>query len=492
MRDVFPGYYKPTPDEMDVLWSNALIVLDTNALFNLFRYTNATRSAFLNVLSAKKDRLWIPHQVGLEFQRGRLGIIEDQAQAFTDLISKAKSALANVTKDVGTLRNHPTLDLDELRTTVSTAITTIEQKIEATRKKYESEVVASERHDETTDMITDLYVGKVGTGYSAERMTEVCTTGALRYEAKQPPGYKDAHKPEPDRYGDLLLWLQLLDKAEAESTAVIFVGDDQKEDWWREFKGRKIGPRVELVDEFRARTGKRIYFLTPHGLMELAKKYDDNAVSKDTVQEVAQVSAAQARLMNEAVHGVRPKGYLPNDSEYSGMSTPALELEIRGMNSFRDRRERSLRQRLAEIKELESRGLEESDEYAVAKRALFGARRSVARVSQDLNAAEFELMSRRVAGHRLAAETDDVIIPEPEVIRWLLERSGIPPMGSDSWEDLSDAEIYELLVLAEQHRLPPALQRKLADIRNAAPSLQARWKWVSPPGHGDDPEILDS
>ncbi len=162
MRDVFPGYYKPTETEMAELWADALVVLDTNALFNLFRYTNATREAFLKVLSEKRERLWLPHQVGLEFQRGRLGIIDAQASAFNDLTSKSQAALENVIKEVGGLRNHPTLDLNDLRMTVEAAIASIKSKVESTREKYKTEVLDAARHDETTDVITALYNGRVG------------------------------------------------------------------------------------------------------------------------------------------------------------------------------------------------------------------------------------------------------------------------------------------------------------------------------------------
>ncbi len=96
-----------------------------------------------------------------------------------------------------------------------------------------------------------------------EKIAEVCSTGAVRYDRKVPPGYKDVNKPEPDRYGDLILWLQILDKAEADKTAVIFVGDDQKEDWWREFKWTEDRTSSGAHRRVPARSGKRVYFLTP-------------------------------------------------------------------------------------------------------------------------------------------------------------------------------------------------------------------------------------
>lgn len=488
MRDVFPGYYKPTKEEMSQLWADALVVLDTNALFNLFRYTNTTREAFLKVLSAKRERLWLPHQVGLEFQRGRLAIIEAQTSAFNDLIEKSRTALANVTKDVGSLRNHPTLNLDDLRSTVTSAIATIESKVEETREKYQREVLDAARHDETTDVITDLYDGRVGGPYDDEKIAEVCKIGADRYERKVPPGYKDGNKPEPDRYGDLILWFQILDKADAEKAAVIFVGDDQKEDWWRDFKGRKIGPRVELIDEFRHRSGKRIFFVTPYELMELAKEYDDDSISSDTVQEVAQVSAAQARV-NEYFHGapVVPDAHVVED--YGALSTSELELAIRRLTVARDMEEVLLRERLATMRELQAHGEGESAAHAETGHLLNRHRRLVAGYSNALKEAQWEHMQRRRA--HAAASWDGTVVSKDQVdtARSLLERSALtPPFGASNWGDASDREIAEILERVKAGVAPHAFSEALQALGDLYGHRRPNFEWMTStrPGERSD------
>ncbi len=487
MRDVFPGFYKPTTDEMSELWANALVVLDTNALFNLFRYTNTTREAFLKVLSAKRERLWLPHQVGLEFQLGRLGIIDAQTNAFNDLIEKSKNALANVTKDVGSLRNHPTLNLDDLRTTVESAIASIESKVEATREKYQKEVLDASRHDHTTDVITDLYDGRVGAPYDDAKIAEVFKMGADRYERKIPPGYKDASKPEKDRYGDLILWLQILDKADADSSAVIFVGDDQKEDWWREFKGRKIGPRTELVDEFRQRSGKRIYFLTPYALLELAKEYDDS-ITSDAVKEVAQVSAAQARV-NEFFHGgpISPDTAVIED--YGAMATSELELVIRRLTVARDHEEVLLRKRLATMRELEAQGDADGVAYSETGHLLNRHRKVAAGYNNALKEAQWEHMQRRRA-HAEASWGGSVASRDQiEMARVLLERSVLtPPVGAASWRDPSDPEIADILERVKAGIAPHAFSEALQALGDLYGHRRSDFDWsgVRPGDRIDD------
>ena len=54
-----------------------------------------------------------------------------------------------------------------------------------------------------------------------------------RYERKTPPGFMDCDsKDDIRRYGDAILWFQVLDKAKSAKRDVILVTDDRKTDWW--------------------------------------------------------------------------------------------------------------------------------------------------------------------------------------------------------------------------------------------------------------------
>ena len=86
--------------------------------------------------------------------------------------------------------------------------------------------------------------------------------GKIRYEQRVPPGYMDADKKDGDEYkkfGDLIIWKDMITKAKSEKKPVIFITDDDKEDWWRKHKGRKLGPRPELLDEFKRETGQEFH-----------------------------------------------------------------------------------------------------------------------------------------------------------------------------------------------------------------------------------------
>ena len=70
------------------------------------------------------------------------------------------------------------------------------------------------------------------------------------------PNNKENIQLECKKYGDFIIWKQLIEHAIDTKKNVIFVTDDEKEDWWEEFNGKTIGPRPELSKEFREKTSK--------------------------------------------------------------------------------------------------------------------------------------------------------------------------------------------------------------------------------------------
>ena len=55
MRDMFPGYYSPTKDEYEQLWTEGLFVLDTNILLNLYRLPKGAREDLFEILEQLSD-----------------------------------------------------------------------------------------------------------------------------------------------------------------------------------------------------------------------------------------------------------------------------------------------------------------------------------------------------------------------------------------------------------------------------------------------------
>ena len=73
MRSFFPQYHQLTSEKLDYLWENSIVIVDSNFLLNLYKYSESTRNDFFSVLSyfKKESRLWLLYQVAYEFNRAR-------------------------------------------------------------------------------------------------------------------------------------------------------------------------------------------------------------------------------------------------------------------------------------------------------------------------------------------------------------------------------------------------------------------------------------
>ena len=88
MRNSFPGQFANDPERLQELWGVALIALDANVLLNLYRYSDSTRAALINVLELLKDRVWITNQVAKEYFSNRLKVIGDHAKLYDGSIAE--------------------------------------------------------------------------------------------------------------------------------------------------------------------------------------------------------------------------------------------------------------------------------------------------------------------------------------------------------------------------------------------------------------------
>src|SRR5665647_778377 len=89
MKKSFYGYYSPTTEQYQLLWKEGLIVFDANVLLNLYRLPTTARDELISVLELLKERLWIPHQVALEFQRRRLTVISNERKNTEDVFFRS-------------------------------------------------------------------------------------------------------------------------------------------------------------------------------------------------------------------------------------------------------------------------------------------------------------------------------------------------------------------------------------------------------------------
>jgi PIN like domain len=93
MRDVFAHFYPPEEKDIAAALQTGLVVPDTNVLLDLYRMQAEARAQLFGALEKLGTRLWIPHQVGLEFHRNRLDVIAEREKSFAKAQSEFEAAI---------------------------------------------------------------------------------------------------------------------------------------------------------------------------------------------------------------------------------------------------------------------------------------------------------------------------------------------------------------------------------------------------------------
>lgn len=310
MKGLFPQYDDLAEKNFGIAWKQALFVFDTNVLLNLYRYQAGTRDELLTVLGQLSDRVWIPHHVALEFQRNRLKVISEQGKRFSEVRRTIEKSKGSLFSDLEKLQLHKRHSLINPEPLFSGFEKLVEDFLNELSRLQESQQKLTEP-DPLKAKIEELFNGRVGAPpVDQANIDDIYKQAEQRFKLKIPPGYQDADKDKegPDehvhggiiykrRYGDFLVWQQLLIHAKSSGTKVIiFVTDDGKEDWWRKIDSdgpKTIGPRPELIEE-AAVQGQvdSLLMYNPEGFLKYAKEFLEAQVSEETLKEVRDLSKA--------------------------------------------------------------------------------------------------------------------------------------------------------------------------------------------------------
>lgn len=282
MKSQFPGYFKPTAKETTDSWENALFVFDANILLNLYRYSDETRDAFFKILEKIKHRIWLPNQSASEFFENRLSVIYQQEKSYEE----AEKSLKTLETEFKNSRQHPFINKKTLKK-LSTLSKEICEQLNESKNSHNKRI----NEDDVLDRIEELFNSKVGNEYTKEKLEEVYQEGKIRFLNKIPPGYKDGDKKDDSsqnirKYGDLVLWNQILDKSREIKKGIILVTDDRKEDWWIRFNGKTLSPRPELKKEFQIATEQTFHMYQSDRFLEFATKHFGEEINENALEEI--------------------------------------------------------------------------------------------------------------------------------------------------------------------------------------------------------------
>lgn len=346
MKEQFRGLIGYDENEIKELWENAIFVVDTNILINFYKYTSkSSTQSLLSILKKLKDndRLWIPHQVALEYFFNYEGNMSKQHEGFKFLNSellKLKESAEKVLKRVNS--DHPYIDTSKFEFYVEE----IEKSNDNLENAVEEEINLLPDSKKISSDLLELISGIVGESYNQQRIDEIEKEGKTRYAKLIPPGFDDFGKKGKDEYrtygqmtyqqhyGDLIVWKQMLDKANStdQPKPLIFLTEDRKKDWWELDRNDNIKrPHPQLIQEFTDKVGRSFYIYKTDRFVELARKYLDGTITEEQVQNVS-VQVENIRKVEDQIERKEPivgldyrelkrlLGYLPiflrNELEY--------------------------------------------------------------------------------------------------------------------------------------------------------------------------------
>ncbi|WP_289644723.1 PIN-like domain-containing protein [Maribacter aestuarii] len=334
MKNEFFGFYPPEEKEIEDIWNESVIAFDANTLLNLYRYSKSTKNDFLKTLKDYSDRIWLPYQAGYEFHNNRISVIKSQEQTYSEIGDKLDELFQKLESELNVFKRHPFISVDKIKTEFSKKIEKVKNELIKQSEKHPEYL----KSDEILPSVTELFEKKIGPKYSDEDLQKIYENGKTRYAKKIPPGFSDIpnKKNKGDRhlYGDLIIWQQLIDKAKAVKSTIIFVTDDRKEDWWLKFKGQTIRPREELIKEFFDKTGFRILIYQADSFLNFAKEKLNSSVKEESIKEVKQVRLEDEKdYENSIINNERISrygwidNYYKNENAYKSMNALARQLD---------------------------------------------------------------------------------------------------------------------------------------------------------------------
>lgn len=314
MKQQFPGFYSNSTEAIDLRIPETAIVFDTNVLLNLYRYPVSASEDIIRLMEGLGQSVWLPYHVALEYQRNRLTVIAEQKKRFREVRATVEKGINSLEGELGRLqlvKKHSTINIakliSDLHSTRDAFLATLSETEAAQRDVTDA--------DPTRERLDAIFNGRIGEPPDGTWLKDVEKEGKGRFESKCPPGYCDQGK-EGDlfthqgiaykrEYGDFILWRQIITYAKIKALKqVVFVTDDDKEDWWLSIESagqKRIGPRPELIEEIkRVANVETFVMLTSERFAPIFSKLLKIKLQANTVEQVKDVKSTLSEMVSVA------------------------------------------------------------------------------------------------------------------------------------------------------------------------------------------------
>lgn len=344
------------------IWNKGVFIFDSNVLLDLYRLPISAREDLFNVFQNKKfeDRIWIGFQVLLEFLNNRLEVISDQKNKFNQVKKLVGTTISQYEDSFDKLNS----ELKNLKLAQRHSLIEPEKYINKKNikkgKNFLNEFISyldeleKKQFDVNEDnlikeKVLEIFNSKSGKSFDKETLTKIFKEGEERYNSKIPPGYMDSKKegfyPYEDKkferkFGDLLLWKEIIEKCKTEKIKyAVLVTGDVKEDWWQKKRGMKLGARIELLNEIytEATDLDTFYMYDTSSFLQYAKQEIDNSIKDSSISETKELIELSNR---ERIISSKKRHFAKNKLE---RELNELQKEINSLKSNLDKNHNDLK-----------------------------------------------------------------------------------------------------------------------------------------------------
>lgn len=286
MKELFPGCYRKSESEIKQIWENGVIMFDTNVLLNLYRYSDSTRDTILDLISKFSNQIYLPHQAALEYNRNRYEVIAEQEKAYNEFLEK----ISQIQKDLQSTNKPPFLSNN-----VDKVLNSIFEKVGAEVTESIKKYCEYLKDDPIYNTLSKLFTNRITVSFTEEELKKIYNEGEERYKLKVPPGYEDEKTKDGNRkFGDLVLWKQVIDKAKELKKDVILITDERKTDWWWKIKdGRNMGPRQELVEEIKKEANVDFHMYSSERFLSYGQSLLKEKINQQALEEIQAMKKAE-------------------------------------------------------------------------------------------------------------------------------------------------------------------------------------------------------
>lgn len=290
LKKVFPdpkALFEFEFKDLNSIKNDCFYVFDTNVLFVPFLVSNKGFKDFKKICQKLKDdnRLFIPARVAREFANNR-------GENIKTVFRKLHEARERINKGGFDLTSMPLLEENADYKKVKS----IEKKITELKDEYREKIDSLTNQIKKwnwNDPVSEFYK----TLWTADSIVEMqfdddklIENLKFRHEHYIAPGYKDKSKLD-DGIGDLIIWQTILEISKDNNKDVVFVTNEEKNDWFYNEKNTALHPKFELFDEFRRFTGgQSIAIVSFRDFLEVQE------ANTETIAEVKELRAPSGFL----------------------------------------------------------------------------------------------------------------------------------------------------------------------------------------------------